>query len=224
MPPSVSTRTTGAATGADADPQSGAPARKRRGFPVLPTLMVAIALPTLVGLGSWQLARHHWKDGLLAEYRRNIDAAPLDLGSTPIPPDSQFRRARLLLSCPSAVPAERAGRTLDGRAGFANYLPCRSGSLSLQLDAGWSPRPFLAALPAFSGGMTGRLIPDADGGWILIGESALPPLLPSAPPTLDSIPNNHLSYAVQWFGFAAVLAAIYGLWLFRWLAPQRGPA
>ena len=57
-----------------------------------------------------------------------------------------------------------------------------------------------------------------------MADEALPPLLPSAPPTIDTIPNNHLSYAVQWFSFAAILAIIYGLWMRRRLAPGDGPA
>jgi surfeit locus 1 family protein len=37
----------------------------------------------------------------------------------------------------------------------------------------------------------------------------------SAPPSVDSIPNNHLAYAVQWFIFAGVALAIYCLALRR---------
>lgn len=33
----------------------------------------------------------------------------------------------------------------------------------------------------------------------------------SAPPSPDTIPNNHLSYAVQWFLFAGIAAVIYAL-------------
>ena len=40
-------------------------------------------------------------------------------------------------------------------------------------------------------------------------------LKPSALPSLQDIPNNHLAYAVQWFVFAGVAAAIYGLALWQ---------
>ena len=198
--------------------------RKHRGFAVLPTLILVLALPLLIGLGFWQLSRHHWKDAMLAEYRRNIDAPLAELGRRPIPADSQFRRARLEVDCPSAPPVERAGRNLEGATGFVRLLACTHGGQPLQLDAGWATRPDPSPLPAVSGAMTGRLIPDADGGWILVAEAARPPLVPSAPPTLDTIPNNHLSYAIQWFSFAAILAVIYGLWLFRRLAPSGRPS
>ena len=37
----------------------------------------------------------------------------------------------------------------------------------------------------------------------LTGATAAPPLAPSAPPSLDDVPNNHRFYAFQWFFFAA---------------------
>ena len=45
--------------------------------------------------------------------------------------------------------------------------------------------------------------------------SAGPGLVASALPTPDSIPNNHLSYAIQWFLFAAIAGVIYVLALKR---------
>ena len=35
-------------------------------LPVLPTIVVAIAVATMIGLGVWQLQRAAWKNGLLA--------------------------------------------------------------------------------------------------------------------------------------------------------------
>ena len=43
---------------------------------------------------------------------------------------------------------------------------------------------------------------------------AMPPaagLAANAPPDLDSVPNNHLAYAGQWFFFAAIAAIVYVL-------------
>ena len=36
-------------------------------------------------------------------------------------------------------------------------------------------------------------------------------LQPSAPPAVSDIPNNHRSYAVQWFAFAIIAVVIYAL-------------
>lgn len=37
-----------------------------------------------------------------------------------------------------------------------------------------------------------------------------------SPLRVDDIPNNHRSYAFQWFSFAAILAVIYGVYVWRW--------
>ena len=37
----------------------------------------------------------------------------------------------------------------------------------------------------------------------------------------EAIPNNHRSYAIQWFLFAATLLAIYGVYVYRWRRLQR---
>jgi surfeit locus 1 family protein len=46
---------------------------------------------------------------------------------------------------------------------------------------------------------------------MIVNESAAPGLKPSPLPDPSSVPNNHLSYAVQWFIFAAIALIIYGL-------------
>ena len=197
--------------------------RPHRAFPWVPALMVAVVVPTLLGFGLWQMQRAHWKQALLADYARNMEAPLADLGKGPVPAGSQFRLVRLSLSCPAGASQQRAGRNLQGRSGYSHLAGCTAGDAPLTLDAGWSARPDSLPLPTISGNMEGRLVENATGGWILVSRKAVSPLEPSAPPSLDTISNNHLSYAVQWFCFAAILAIIYGLWLRRWLA-QRAPA
>jgi surfeit locus 1 family protein len=41
--------------------------------------------------------------------------------------------------------------------------------------------------------------------------------------TLISMPNNHLQYAVTWFGLAAALAGVVGVWLVRIRREDRAP-
>ena len=45
----------------------------------------------------------------------------------------------------------------------------------------------------------------------LVAASAPPGLEPSAPPSLDRIPNNHRSYAMQWFAFALIALVVFAL-------------
>jgi cytochrome oxidase assembly protein ShyY1 len=189
-----------------------------RSFPWVPTLMVAIALPILIGFGIWQLQRAQWKEALLADLARNAAAPILDAGDGPIPADAQFRLVRVTLACTAGPSAPRAGRSLDGRSGYSHLVRCSSGGERVMLDAGWSPRPAPVSFPSSAGVMEGRPVRTGDGGWVLVARTARPLLVPSAPPSTDTISNNHLSYAVQWFSFAAILATIYGLWLRRRLA------
>lgn len=183
--------------------------------------MVAIAVPILLGFGTWQLQRAQWKEALLADLARNSSAPLLDLGTGPIPETAQFRLVRLVLDCPGGPATLRAGRDLAGQSGYSALTTCRAGSTQVIRDVGWAPRPDPIALPGGTAGFEGRLVRHGSDGWILVQAEATPPLVPSAPPGLETISNNHLSYAVQWFSFAAILAVIYGLWLRRWLATNR---
>jgi hypothetical protein len=79
--------------------------------------MVAIAVPILLGFGTWQLQRADWKDALLADLARNSTAPLLDIGTGPIPADAQFRLVRLELACPDGLADLRAGRSLHGCRG-----------------------------------------------------------------------------------------------------------
>ena len=50
---------------------------------------------------------------------------------------------------------------------------------------------------------------------MLTSATALAPLQPAAPPSIDEVPNNHMSYAVQWFIFAGLAVGIYLIALAR---------
>lgn len=58
---------------------------ERAGFffrPMLvPTLMALAILPVLVGLGSWQVSRLHWKEALIATIEARLAAEPVPLPS-----------------------------------------------------------------------------------------------------------------------------------------------
>jgi surfeit locus 1 family protein len=83
--------------------------------------------------------------------------------------------------------------------------------------------------PRWSGGAVSGYISHAPDGRSLIGSlfdhspqrlllvADAPPLglAANGKPDLSSVPNNHLSYAVQWFFFAAIAAVIYVLALRR---------
>jgi surfeit locus 1 family protein len=47
------------------------------------------------------------------------------------------------------------------------------------------------------------------------GPTPSPGGLPVGGVTIVDLPNNHLQYALTWYGLAAALAAVTGAWLWR---------
>ena len=203
-----------------------------RRLPLIPTLFVAAAVLTMIGLGIWQLQRARWKEALLAEYDRAmtlpaVDLDPLLASGRPLP-ELSFRRA--LVSCDARdVPVEaRAGRNLADTVGQAFTIPCRPGATGparrLRVNAGWATRPDAVRRLSLRGTIAGRLsLVEADGPVTLTAATAVPPLVPSQPPGPETIANNHRLYAWQWFFFAIAAAVIYLLALRRRNWPKLPP-
>ncbi|MGR3436438.1 MAG: SURF1 family protein [Shimia sp.] len=61
---------------------------------------------------------------------------------------------------------------------------------------------------------------------LIVARDLSPPVqgVTPLPVTSDGIPNNHLGYAVQWFGLAAVWVAMTGLFLWRGRRRREGEA
>jgi surfeit locus 1 family protein len=192
--------------------------------PIIATLIVAAAVATMIALGIWQLRRAQWKEALLAEYTAAasmpaVDLDPLLDGRNALPPLS-FRRALITCDATSADADIHAGRNLRDMVGQVYVIPCRPGAAGLagriRVNMGWSERPDAPRRLSLHGIAAGRLsVVGEDGPIILTAATAAPPLVPSQPPAIDSIPNNHLSYAFQWFFFAACALVIFVLALRR---------
>jgi cytochrome oxidase assembly protein ShyY1 len=204
-----------------------------RRLPFIPTLIVAAAVATMIGLGIWQLQRASWKEALLAEYGRAmalpaVDLDPLLARGAPLP-ELSFRRALVTCDARDAAVEARAGRSASDASGQAYYVDCRpdaSGPAGrLRINAGWADRPDAVRRLTLSGIVAGRLSAiDPDGPITLTAATPAAPLATaSAPPDLAAIPHNHLSYAVQWFAFALSAAVIYLLALRRRKAPKLPP-
>jgi cytochrome oxidase assembly protein ShyY1 len=191
-----------------------------RRLPVVPTLVVALAVAAMVWLGIWQLQRARWKEALLAQYAAAasmpaVDLDPLLDGRARLPQLS-FRRALVTCRADRVAAEIRAGRSAADVPGQAYYVPCRPGAAGLagriRVNAGWAARPDAARRLSLNGIVAGRLgVAGEDGPVTLTAATAAPPLAPSQPPSLENIPNNHLFYAIQWFFFAAAALVIYAL-------------
>ena len=184
----------------------------RRRIPLVATLVVAAAMAILIGLGAWQLKRAVWKEHLLARYAAG-EKLPITFPTAPLK-DAQlplFRHATGMCLRPIGKRAI-AGENRAGEPGYVHIVDCATGAEGpgMSVEVGWSKNP--NAKVNWSGGpVSGVIAPDRRMGMRLVAAGAPPGLETSAPPSLKSIPNNHRSYAVQWFSFAAIALIIYGL-------------
>ena len=203
-----------------------------RRLPLIPTVFVACAVATMIGLGIWQLQRAQWKEALLADYSRAmtmdaVDLDPLLASGRPLPALS-FRRAIVTCDARNARVDARAGRNLADATGQAFYIPCRPGAAGpagrLRINAGWAQRPDAVRQLSLGGIVAGRLsLVEEDGPITLTAATAVRPLEASQPPGPETIANNHLLYALQWFFFAAAAAVIYVLALRKRNRPRLPP-
>ncbi|WP_421837187.1 SURF1 family cytochrome oxidase biogenesis protein [Novosphingobium sp.] len=176
-------------------------------IPIVPTLIVLLAVAYMVHLGLWQLDRLGQKEAMLARYQ----AAQASAAEVPflIPPMlaevNYYHRSRL--DCDIVLSMTTlSGRNAKGEAGLAHSAQCQTpeGSTATVV-LGWSRDP---STPVWKGGrVTGWIAP----GPRLVADPPLSGLQPNAKPDPKDIPNNHLAYAVQWFLFAGVALVIYAL-------------
>jgi surfeit locus 1 family protein len=179
--------------------------------PLLPTLLVAAAVAAMIALGVWQLQRREWKEALLARYA----SAQAMSAAVPWPRDKTAMEQSLFrwssFTCQRVLDRRvTAARSASGQSGVAQIARCAiDGGGEAEVALGWSAP---TEQPAWSGGqVSGVIAPGGKFGGTL--HAAQPPggLQPLAPPDPRDVPNNHLSYAVQWFFFALTAVAIYVL-------------
>ena len=146
----------------------------------------------------------------------------------PIDESALFRRVSA--ECLNVVTWQaEAGRDRAGTVGWRHIASCRTGAEGpgFAVDMGISQS---SAAPGWKGGpVRGRLIwapspqpliarmfgAAAAHDPMIVNETAAPGLQPSAEPDPSLIPNNHFSYAIQWFLFAGIAVAIYGIALWQ---------
>jgi len=200
---------------------------------ILSVLFCLGGFALLVGLGVWQVQRLAWKEGVIAGIEARIGAAPVDLPAAPDPATDSYLPVRV----EGAVGDGRLrvfGTWRVGGAGHRIVVPLETGARRVMVDLGVTPEG-TEPLPARLA-VTGNLDwPDESGGatpapegdlWfgrdvtamaealgtepVMVVARAVEPSAPTrlAPVGTDGIPNNHLGYAVQWFGLALVWAGM----------------
>ncbi len=194
-------------------------------LPLIPTLLVLIAVGIMIRLGFWQLDRMGQKDELLARYQAAASNQETLAGfpQNSDPADQLYRRVKV--SCGEVRGWRSISGTNDrGESGIAHIAECKltdrftfdGPGYDVLVSVGWSRNP---ANPAWQGGeVSGMIAPFKDGEVKIVADPPLAGLAPNARPDPGEIPNNHWSYAIQWFLFALVALVIYGIALRKRLA------
>jgi surfeit locus 1 family protein len=237
--------------------------RRRTGVTALLVVLSLGALAVLLALGTWQVQRLHWKEGLIATIDARISSEPRSLEDVqtrltttgdvdywPVTVGGEFRHE-----------GERHFfATHQGQSGYYVYTPLQldSGRFIL-VNRGFVPFELKEQETRPEGQVEGRrtitglarnrldakpsfIVPDNDPSknvfyWKDLGTMAAtsgvgaaedylpffidaddapnPGGLPVGGVTIIEQPNNHLQYAVTWYGLAAALVAVLGAWLLR---------
>jgi cytochrome oxidase assembly protein ShyY1 len=192
-------------------------------FPLLPTLLVAAAVATMIALGFWQLRRADEKKALQSQFERNFALPAMALPRGAVADEALLYRRATAFCLEVTEWRTTGGKSASGRGGTRFIANCRTGAEGpgFAADMGVSSDP--KTKPGWRGGeVTGRVAAEPRSGSLLerlagksppprpmiVAERPAPGLQASAPPVAEA-PNNSLAYAFQWFFFAAAAAGIY---------------
>jgi surfeit locus 1 family protein len=179
-------------------------------LPLVPTLIVLAAVGVMIRLGFWQIDRLHQKESMIARYQAAMAMPVLDWSDgVPLGSHGDYRRVRL--RCDKLGEQHQVGgRNASGQSGWAHWVDCVPISGSVTVVAGWSRD--LAPVALSPGVVTGYALGgDAKEPLRIVADPPLGALVANARPDPRDLPNNHFSYAVQWFLFAATALVIYGI-------------
>ncbi len=211
----------------------------------MPAISTVLMLIVLIGLGVWQLQRRAWKFGVLDAFAQAERNPPLPLTGNPAPfsivsvtgtlradlAASYAAELRVdVLGTQLIVPLERPAAPtvladLGWVAGAAKVrLPSGTVTLTGFVRPGEHPGWFAATdnparrlfytldPPAIGAGLG---LPSVAPFTVVALGGPAPPGAPDPARHLPELPNNHLQYAITWFSLAAVLLAVFVLFVRR---------
>ena len=242
--------------------------RKRRSWTGL-LIPALLAFVVLVGLGTWQLQRKAWKEGLIAALDAQLAAPPVALPSSAAWPSldqqsAEYRRVAVDVAFDNAkealvFAAPSAFRPDVTSPGYWVFTPARLiGGGVVMVNRGFVPEGRKDPISRPEGELPGPLqivgvmrwpegrhwfTPNdepAHNLWFSrdpqsiaaakgLGSESLGPVAPfyieqesPAPPgglpqpgkLVAKLPDDHLQYALTWYGLAVVLAVIFATWAF----------
>ena len=199
-------------------------------WPIIPTIIVGAAIAVMIALGVWQLQRADEKAALRASYAVNLTLPAMAFPASD-PTDARLMFRTLSANCLRVTGwVTTGGRTADDVSGWRHIATCATGAEGpgFLADMGIGDDP--AATIAWRGGLvrgiavtepqTYGLITKLFGNppkprLMIVAQTPAPGLSASRRPDPNNVSDDHLSYAVQWFIFAAAAAVIYVLALRR---------
>ena len=222
------------------------------------TLLMLPSLGLLLLLGTWQLARLEWKQGLIADFEARTRAEAI------IPPllaegidAPRFQRILVKGIWLHEAETHLIGRTFEGTAGYHVVTPMRlEDGRILLLNRGWVAEDYrrretrpssleegeveleaIIRLPAKKGYFVPENDPQGDDWFTLeisdivswhglgsrgevitaytadvVRASEGSYTMPIGAKIEVDIPNDHLGYALTWYGLAVALIGVYGVW------------
>jgi surfeit locus 1 family protein len=218
---------------------------------IAPTVAALVGLAVLVALGTWQMQRLHWKEGLIAHRAAQLAAPAAALPETGSDWRAfDYRRVEATGVFRHDLEQLFGVRKHGQELGHQVLTPLlRSDGSAVLVDRGWVPRERIDPSTRPSGQVSGQVTltgiaryrkgeeqhwftpdnqPEA-GHWYwydldameqALGLELLPVVLeaddtpnPGGLPvgglTIIALPNNHLQYAMTWYGLALTLVAVY---------------
>ncbi|MEY8837584.1 SURF1 family protein [Cribrihabitans sp. XS_ASV171] len=203
-----------------------------------------LGLAILLWLGTWQLQRRAWKEALLSDIEARISAAPAALPADPDPEANRYLPVEVTGEMLAPELHVLVSRKHIG-AGYRIIAPFRTGDRTILVDRGFVPTPDKdLAREIGRMTVTGNLHwpdeidrftpePEIDRNiWfardvdamaaameteplLLVARSQTDPGVTPLPVDTAGIPNDHLHYAITWYGLALVWAGMTGIFLWR---------
>jgi len=218
---------------------------------ILPLGFALLGTIVLIGLGTWQLQRLAWKEGIIAQREAGLAKEPIDLpGDVDDWQAFDFRKIGLRGAFRHDLEQLFGARANNGVLGYHILTPLtRPDGLNVLVDRGWVPADQVDPAARKEGQPSGEtslkgiaryrlndrqgwFTPDNDPAakhWYSYDlnamESALgldlaplvleadatpnPGGLPIGGRTQITLANNHLQYAITWYGLAVALIGVY---------------
>jgi surfeit locus 1 family protein len=210
-----------------------------------PLLFGLIGCAILISLGLWQLQRLAWKEALLDGISARLNDTPVALPAAPDPAVDQYLPVTVtgrftgagidvLAGLKGRGPGYRivaAFQTADGRAilvdrGFLpesqRAAPRQATTVTITGTLHWpnesdsfTPAPDTARNIWFARDVPAMARALGTGPVMVVARSDTGDGIMPVPVDTAGIPNDHLNYALTWFGLAVVWAGMTGLLLWR---------